>query len=462
MIARIIWPGNPLNGPVSPFSLGNQERGLRITFHWSNLVNLSTEDRLSLEVLLQLANHPHIKPLGTEQGPFSYLNIGQFVPNSEYIPVSVNYTDSTRHTGVWFPDQALQMAAGSIGQNNLDHPDVQVAFQDIIIAYAHRQLDQDILITNSPYLLAHRSATVSDTNPRRPSEAAKIVGLFLRSSNSYILPTEQLGNISTNHGAIYLILARHKLPNMWRYISACTQSSPLRGDDTTYLGQGILARCVRAIEARDAIGKQFYAPQNHDTRDAMMYHFDYLTLLLAGAFDAQARIARRAYGIARPTERNTSFGSEQFLNALINHAAIDIHAIVKGAYFRNIRTLIHELRNTIHGASMPTIAAMRGVEPQESYVQVLPEYRDSLWGAAEQCGSPEQWGLIKTRDEVWLEPYTYATTLVEESFRLLNLIATATDVTGLFAGHPIPPLTDDLPDNEVFNESTMRRLGTLG
>jgi hypothetical protein len=44
-----------------------------------------------------------------------------------------------------------------------------------------------------------------------------------------------------------------------------------------YLGNSILDRCVRVLQARDEVGFQFYKRQDNSTRDAMLYHFDYLT-----------------------------------------------------------------------------------------------------------------------------------------------------------------------------------------
>jgi len=87
---------------------------------------------------------------------------------------------------------------------------------------------------------------------------------------------------SFSRGRFYWVLARNKLPNMRRYFSGCVYAGAVRKDDTLYLGQSVLMRCARALEARDAIGFNFYIPQNNDVRDAIMYHFDYLMLLLSG------------------------------------------------------------------------------------------------------------------------------------------------------------------------------------
>ena len=51
----------------------------------------------------------------------------------------------------------------------------------------------------------------------------------------------------------------------------------------------------------------------------MMYHFDYLTLLLVGILDAQARIVHRAYGFTKPKEKHAGFRIDGFRNELKNN-----------------------------------------------------------------------------------------------------------------------------------------------
>jgi hypothetical protein len=288
------------------------------------------------------------------------------------------------------------------------------------------------------------------------------VGLFLRSRNNYTWRANQRERHSFDRGLFYWVLVRHRLPSMWRYFSACVYAEAIRRDDTLYLGQSILERCFRSLEARDAIGIQFYIPQNNNTRDTIMYHFDYLTLLLAGAFDAQARIARRAYRIEQPNERMTGFRRQEFLNALRNHGANALYNIVSGQYYQDLMTLLHELRNTIHGAGLPTLSYQDRASPEQSFVTILSEHRDALWRAAERCGLPEKWGLIRMHEALF-EPYTYAVTLVDECFRQIDAITAATDVTRLFPDeHAIPPLQDGPPDDNVFGEHIRKRLAILG
>jgi hypothetical protein len=254
---------------------------------------------------------------------------------------------------------------------------------------------------------------------------------------------------------------------MWRYFSACVETEKVRHDDIVNLGESILSRCVRALQARDAIGEQFYVPQNNNTRDSMMYHFDYLTLVLAGAFDAQARVAYRAYKINRPTERNASFRNassqgREFIQALKCCGANDLHDLVSEQRFQALMTLIYELRNTIHGAGLHTCAYESSEQPQVSFISVPDEYADKLWRAVEQCDSPEKWGFRRMH-KLLFEPYTYSVVLVEESLKLIDAVATATDVGGLFPeGYAIRRLIDAPPEDRTFSSNIRKRLAVLG
>jgi len=291
MIERINWARSGFDEPSSPFLRGKSERPLKITFHTSSLAEAPAEEAKALEALRQLAHLPEIKALDTESGSLPHLEIGAFENSDAYIPVTIRSQNSITKAGIPFPHQWLGIAAHLTGQTDPQHSEVQSVFADLVIARAHCAFEYDILITSSHQLLTHRAdALVREANPRTPSEAAQIVGLFLRSHSNYTWQASERRRHTLNRGLFYWVLVRHRLPSMWRYFSACVHAETVRGDDILHLGQSILVRCARALEARDAIGVQFYIPQNNDTRDVIMYHFDYLTLLLAGAFDAQARI----------------------------------------------------------------------------------------------------------------------------------------------------------------------------
>jgi hypothetical protein len=422
------------------------------------------EEEKAIMVLREFSKLTEVETLDTEQGHFPYINIGIWQNNDSHIPITLESKNSTTYSYIDRFEELKRIAVAIVRENRLLHSEIDLIINDLIIAQAHHVFGQDILVTISSYLLENRDkSTFRYYNIRSPLEATKVVGLLLRSRGNYTWQVVKQSRRSFDQGGFYLVLCRHRLPSLWRYISACVQAEEVRHDNTLFLGQSILLRCIRAIEARDAIGCKFYIPQNNNTNHAIMYHFDYLTLLLAGALDAQARVARRAYRIKRPKERKTNFRNQEFLSALKNKGAKQLYDIISGQCFKDLMTLLYELRNTIHHSAMSTFISEAPKNPQGSFVRVLPEHQGLFWQAAERYSSPERWGLIQLRDDIRLDPYTYAVSLVSECFNYIDAIACATDIIGLFPDdYSIPPLQENAPDDGIFGEKIRHRLALLG
>jgi len=387
------------------------------------------------------------------------------------------------------PRVCARLAEEIDGRADLSDLVARGRLEDFVAARAHHACDQDILVTTSPWLLSHRSEGpvpeaaplargverwVAETNPRTPSEAARIVGLFLRARRDYTYWTDGHGATITlaGRGDFYWLLAHRRLPRMWRYRSACAAASAIRRDGTLGLGQSVYDRCVRALEARDAIGEQFYVPETEDSFDAQGYHFDYLLLLLSGALDAQARVARRAYNIGTyKDELSLNFRKHGFLDQLDKAGAHRLYALVTGQWERGVMTLISKLRNEIHaaGLSRRVLLHQSGAwpspwqGPRTSFFGVPKPEIAALQAAAEACGGLDRWGLMWQGDSLVFDAYTYATVVVEETLRLVDAVADATDVEGLFpAETPVPPLEARPAKDAAYDEDTLQRIDTLG
>jgi hypothetical protein len=200
------------------------------------------------------------------------------------------------------------------------------------------------------------------------------------------------------------------------------------------------------------------------SQDPIMYHFDYLALLLVGAFDAQARVARRVYRINRPNEMNTGFRRKEFLDALKGSSATALYNLVTEQHFSDLMDLIHLIRNSIHGSVWPTIASENYRELEESFIKVPPPYKDKIWQAARRRGSADNWGLIQDNDfsMLLLEPYTFAVNLVDECFREIDEIATLTEVVRLLPrDFDMTQLQDKAPYDDVFVDFVRQRVELL-
>ncbi len=461
MIERIIWPNRVGNEPESPFQ-PNATRPLRITFHESSFSNLQSEEAAALQALRELARLEQIEAVATSPGSLPAIKVE--TPDHDKKDVDVRVDDGSHNTALLEFGQWKDLAKQISQQHDEQSPRFQEALQDVLSAGASNAIRHDIFVTNSPTILSNKGKVwIRHANVRRPSEAARIVGLFLRTRGIYTYGVAGRTSLSFDRGLFYWVLTRHRLPSLWHYFSGCLDAGKVRKDDTGMVGQSVLARCDRAYEARDYIVRLLYVPQDNNVRDEMMYHFEYLTLLLAGALDAQARIAHRAYKIRSSPERVANFRREAFHKELSSAGAIKLVQFLTSPLFANASTLLSSLRNTIHGASMQTMAYHEGGEPQKSFIDLVPEHRDALWSAAEALGSAARWGLRKSHDRVLLEPCSYATALVSEIFKCVDGIADATDMTGLFpAWHVLRRYASPPADDRIFGTAISARLDVLG
>jgi hypothetical protein len=306
-------------------------------------------------------------------------------------------------------------------------------------------------------------------------EAARIVGLLLRAREDYTLGTSYYpawGTVDfhTNRQGLYKLAVRDAIPSLGRYVATvCAGVCPFSASKLAEwklglpdyyladLAQGVEERAIQALEARDAIGFEFYCRQDDETRARMAYHFGYLTLLLAGALDAQARIAHAVYDVPI-SPFVAGFTKDIFIEKLAKRDAASLVQVVTDEHFQTVAALVHQLRNTIHGGKMWMTDYRRVGQPPGSALRVPAALQQGEWGrATQQCGSPENWGVIRDHG-IYLEPYTYATRLVGEVFAQLDAVAAATDLVGLFGLHnSIPTYTAD----KFYREFNSRRASIL-
>ncbi len=256
MIQPIHWPDIELGGLgkyTSPFQRGKRERALKLTFHLSTLGNLSKEDADALSVIYGLTGHddldyltirfdnfpytgPHALPLESLQAlfvgstdPIPQMRIRYYQPEDENIPIVT--WDGKRKYGQTFisdPAELEILASHLVGIDDKSHPNVKAMLDDLLIIHIHQEEKRDILVTTSLRLIGRKENAVQSSNPRTPTEAAQIVGLFLRSRNDFSFKYADSVRIETNRGALYWVLMRNGLPSMWRYYSACVLAEDQR------------------------------------------------------------------------------------------------------------------------------------------------------------------------------------------------------------------------------------------
>ena len=330
---------------------------------------------------------------------------------------------------------------------------------------AHTQTHRDLFITSHPDFLTLRSR-ILDANIKDLCEGLRIVGLYLRWSGDFTIRASQKTKRCFYRHLFYWVLCRHRLPAMWRYFSACLQYGRETHTQNKELGDlagTILNRCVRVLQARDEVGFRFYQRQDYTTRDEMLYHFDYLTILLSGTFDAEARIARQVYGITKVPARSTSFRNHDFRKALRDAGGQSLADVVNDVSFQAFQRFLGVLRNSIHSVGLHGLGVSRAGEQESSLGRVFEGDKD-IWEAAVALGSCDDIGVTKHKagSEVAVEPYTCAVRLCELGFRYVNHVASATDVERLLDAGQTVELLAGPPEDRIFGSDIRRRIDALG
>lgn len=473
MSLHVVWPDPHINEFISPFLRGKKERPLRLSIHTQSLCDLTEEEDAAYKTIRELGQLKDVDVVATENDVFPYYRVQPVHDLDGFFNIEVIEGDSLRslHLGIHstcIDNSRIYTLAHTFDQ---DDPGFLAARNDITAVEAHSALQRDIFVTASPLLLCERNR-FQHANIRSPLEAVKIVGLFLRSRDNWTYSKVGKATCKTDSGLFYWVLARTNLPAMWRYFSGCVYAQQFLGENILHIGQSVLVRCTRALQARDAIGTQFYLLQDNTTRDTMMYHFDYLTLLLAGIFDAQANIVNIAYHLV-DRDVNISFRNRDFLRALRGNSTRHISKIVTSNRCKQLMKMLHSLRNTIHNAGLSMYASNTLAGQQMSLVKVPESIQDDLWQASTALSTPEEWGIARKeflsydsqvgclvpQKEVSIEPYTYASQLLREWFGLINDIASATEVERLFVGRDVPELSTQPPAEW---HSCMHRFKVLG
>jgi hypothetical protein len=458
MVQSILWPDPRMNEFRTPFQRGEKERNLRVTLHIESFEGVTGISKVAYSTIRELGNQAEIETYSTQKDIFPWIEIQDEPARNGYKRIRVWQDENPiLHSGVHqsrYSQRHIQMITGYYSDDEI----IKSAENVILIAEVHHALRRDILVTMSPILLEHRD-NLGYSNIFSPIEAAKLIGLFLRCRNNLV---GRVGGITVliDKGLFYWMLARSKLPAMWRYNSGCGYAKKTHGDEISMLGQSVLVRCKRIMQARDAIAEQFHQTQNNNTQDEIMYHFDYVTLLLVGVFDAQAKITNYVYDLGKK-KGGIGFQKDNFLKALGKSKAKDLFQLVKSNHCKHLITMLHTIRNTIHNAGLHTYTLIGFTDAAQSLVSVPDNMQEALWETSQILGSPSEWGLVReeykmidgeTKAEVpkvriSLEPYSYVTKLIEVWFELFNQIAERTAIEDLFTEEDMPELKDEPPDD---------------
>lgn len=469
MVRWIRWPPGELverRDTHSPFHR-RDATPIRLTLYLPLAPVPGTTGERAISLLLALRRHgEHLSVTFANSSDVPRVEIAPTPMRSQfgqYFEVTITGSNSVTRTGV--PADSFEThvdalgwrASQRLGGSQTSAEDIRAALLQVS---AHVGTRNDLLVTNSPVLLALRDDPVlRRTNVVGLDEATRVVGLLFRHRDTIALRNWEFDG----RWAFYLILGKVRVPELDRYWSACVYSRPQRTDDLFELGQSINIRLHRALELRDEIGCQFYQQHTNYTRDYTMAFLDYWALMLIGALDAQARMTIRAYSLPL-REQTANFRDRNFPIQLEKAGAPHLAEILKDAKNRAVLTLCRQLRNTIHGASYTAIGTTGFGDPS-SFVRVAKTDATVLRDAATTLGHPAARGLSEQSGELWFEPYSFAHTLTSDVLRLVNTVAAATDVTRFFNAALPQEFTNPRQhrgDDDMFNPETLADVDLLG
>ncbi len=266
-------------GERPPFELGG--RRLRLTLHCPNPHELSQAEASALGLIRELGRLDILRVVDTDPAaPWRLLVDSE--PKKRAVASAVFVGPEARRCyNAFYPRDWIDEAILLLGVGSRTERGTRKLASHLPVLEAHRQTHRDIFITTERSLL-QRSFRMPDANIRNVFEGLRLMGLYLRSQRNFTIRVWDRGRESFDRGLFYWVLCRQRLPAMWRYFAACVQLGNVTHDGMIYLGSSILDRCVRVLQARDEVGFEFHKRQDNSTRDGMLYHFDYLTLMLSG------------------------------------------------------------------------------------------------------------------------------------------------------------------------------------
>lgn len=351
------------------------------------------------------------------------------------ISAVVEKSERTCSMGVWTSPDWPKM----IEHYTKGHPeDAENLLAQLLPLELHRQQHRDVFATNSQIIQTYMGRFL-DTNIRSFGESLRFLALQLRAQDSFPWRAGHRVVEMMDREWFYSLSASARMPALDKLWAAWAHRARQKRDASEYLGMSPHSRCTRALRALDEIAFEFFASEGERKRQLMTYHFDYLTMLLAGAVDAQGRMAHAIFTIKKPGERNAAFHNDAFINGLRASGATHLLTVIESERFCATRELLWSLRNTIHGAGLTELGVEIGGQARGSVLRVHGGDAKTAIKSVKTLGGPKAFGL-STLLGTELEPYQCAVGLVEVGFEAINNIAAAIQL--------------DRPELLVDNETT--------
>ena len=256
-------------------------------------------------------------------------------------------------------------------------------------------LGADVFVTSREYLFATSLELAEGVTIARVDEALSILGLYLRTQGLYVpvATPDGVGSVRVNRGLFFWVGTVDALPSAWRWLVGCADvANRINDDSPLILGQSVLQRVQRALQARDEVHLWLNAPQDNDTADRALSALDVVLLLLMGAVDATAQIVHRDLELkGHPWEakwqkagwlKNVAISAPS-LSALFSRGSEDFHTL----------RVLRLLRNCVHGEALQQLAVVSGPKRERTLVAVPEADLQELETSFEASGGRVAWGV---------------------------------------------------------------------
>jgi hypothetical protein len=291
----------------------------------------------------------------------------------------------------------------------------------------------DLFITERPYLFARRFPAQGVTVCMR-SEALALVGLYLRSQQAFIIwrGSDGTGTFTMNGGLYFWVGTRELLPSAWRWFAACVHQSSTTNDQTLLeLGESLLRRVQRALEARDRFHQAFNLPQNNDTARSVLSELDAILVTLMGAVDASARVAHQVLGLSG-TPRNAGWQNSRQWLPTVATAEPGLAALFdSGSEHFHALAILRIMRNSVHGQMIRSIAVQQSGRMLETAIMLPAGDETEIMTAMDALGGRSSWGASKGPSRCLIDPGTFIEILFPRVLTLLNEVMDNTPVEQL-------------------------------
>jgi hypothetical protein len=329
---------------------------------------------------------------------------------------------------------------------------------DAIALQVAQSIQADLFITERAYLFATRVSTQGVT-VCKPAEALAMIGLYLRTQKAFLIWRDSAESFGMNQGLYYLVGTRELLPSGWRWFTACVQESHATNDDTMLeLGQSVLLRAQRALEARDNLHRAFNLLQNNDTAATTLYELDSILVSLMGATDASARVAHVVLGIAGDL-RDAGWQRDRRWLPQVAAAEPPLAALFSaGTPHNHTLTILRLMRNTIHGEMIRSIALQQPGRTLETAMVLPASGEAAILASMDALGGRGSWGASLKANRWLVDPAIFLEQLLPLVLTMLNEVMDKTPVerlshVALTPADSQPPVPDPkLGGMDVFGE----------